>query len=170
MPTNWNRSHTLILIVFVALAALIYLAGYRTMIQPMQSDLASTEEQVDLYEQQVKQLKNQDGRLDESLQQITEQVPADKKPDAVLNELRQMADKTNVDIDSISSSGAGGDNDSDLNSAGYNLDVTGANIQDVNAFLDAVQKGDRFMRIDSISIEQDGSADLSLALSTFYSG
>ncbi len=170
MLTNWNRSHTLILILLIAFAAFLYVAGYRTIIQPLQNDLASTEEQVDLYERQVQQLEKQDKSMDESLQQITKQVPADKKPDAVLNELRQMADKTNVVIESIASSGSSAAEEGGLSNAGYMLEVSGANINEVNAFLEAVQKGERFMRIDTISVEQGDSANLSLEIATFYSG
>ncbi|MUV36824.1 hypothetical protein JNUCC1_00628 [Lentibacillus sp. JNUCC-1] len=169
MLSNWNRTHTLILVVVIGIAGLSYFFGYRTFVEPLQTDLKTVEDETQLYETQLSQLTGEE-TMDDELTRVGEQVPAEKEPQTVLNELRQMATRSKVDIESIVSSSGEAAEEAQLNEARYSLEVHAKALKEINAFMHAVESGERFMRIDALTVEQDGSVDLSLEITTFYSG
>jgi predicted membrane protein len=177
---KWAKTHTYLLIGVVLAIVAIYISCFFMIIRPLQTEMNSVEQQLDMFEKRYETITNQSEQeeLDEDLANVILKVPSEESPDNVLSNLQVLASNANVQITSISSAGSemGTDTNEDeeavkVNRTRYSLEIQGDSLDVVNEFLDSVLESERLMVMDTMSISQDEqSVTVSLTMTTFYSG
>lgn len=177
MRKEWTKNHTYITLGIVAAVIMIYIISFITLIKPAQEEVRTEVQKVSMYEKQLQKLDSQansKNELTEEGKALNLLVPPKKSPDDVLRKLQQAATLAKVTIEYVGTEGQeqlekGKDEQTEsLPQEQYVIDVYAGKLNDIHHFLDGIQKSERLITIDTLSIQQTADqATASLQIKTY---
>lgn len=178
MKTSFKTSPIIGAILVIAALAL-----YVFLIKPLSSEVANLRTDVSTKQTEVSTLdakftalesaKSSNQITEVTASQIEDKIPVGMNQDDVIRELIQIAEKNDIELNSISFGRAGGDED-DLEALRISASFEGSDADLIN-FLKAIETAKRFFKVNSISVSINTldvtnfkRANFSLSIETFY--
>lgn len=145
--------------------AIVYFISYSTLIKPMKAELASTNENVALFEAHVNN-GSPPINQDQSIKNATESIPTSEQPDKVLLSIGDFASKANVTINLIESgdvddSTASTNSPEGIEKVRYTLEATATTLENANTFLSSLKNSERLFIVDNLTVNKTEN-DISL--------
>ncbi|AIF45375.1 hypothetical protein [Virgibacillus sp. SK37] len=164
MWKEWTKTHTYIALGIVAAVIMIYIISFFALIKPAQEEVQTEAQKVSMYEKQLQKADSQannNSELTEEERSLHLLVPPAKSPDDVLRKLQQAATAAKVTIEYVGTEGQeqlenkdGNEQTNGLPQERYVVDVYAEKLNDIHYFLDEIQKSERLITIDTLSIQQ----------------
>lgn len=174
MFAEWNRKHVLFIVLALLLGGTIISIGTLKLLTPLdesteylESRRAGLESQIEKANSSAKWSYENERAV---LEQTSRQIPVAKNSGLVLEALQRTSEQTNVHIESVSSRDVAAPDGSNTptREMSYQLKVSSGQIVNIERFLSAIQGNERYMRVNTLSVEQGDKAFLNVTISVFY--